>query len=127
MISTKETAVNNAITTTNDQSAEVGAQLEALTLAEPDEGETEADQASATKQVAREKKALDESRMLFEELLSVIQTAAAMPEQTREPQSPLETIIVASKWELTAALSLLRLAEGARFCIFVPLACSAVH
>ncbi|KAK4205822.1 hypothetical protein QBC37DRAFT_435955, partial [Rhypophila decipiens] len=77
MISTKEMAVNNAITATNDQSAEVGAQLEALTLAEPDESETEADQASATKQVARERKALGESRMLFEELLSVIQTAAA--------------------------------------------------
>ncbi|KAK4205944.1 hypothetical protein QBC37DRAFT_357529 [Rhypophila decipiens] len=57
IISTKETAVNNAITATNDQSVEVGAQLEALTLAEPDESETEADQASATKQVAREKKA----------------------------------------------------------------------
>lgn len=36
-------AVNNAITAMNDQSAEVGAQLEALTLAEPDESETEAD------------------------------------------------------------------------------------
>ncbi|KAK4652076.1 hypothetical protein QC762_0099270 [Podospora pseudocomata] len=77
IISTKETAVNNAITATNDQSAEVSAQLVALTLAEPGEGETDADQASATKQVAMEKKALHESRMLFEELLSVIQTAAA--------------------------------------------------
>lgn len=77
MISTKETAVNDVIAATNDQSAEVGAQLEALTLAEPDEGETEADQTSATKQVAMAKKALGESRMLFEGLLSVIQTAAA--------------------------------------------------
>jgi SesB domain on fungal death-pathway protein len=77
IISIKETAVNDAITATNDQSAEVGALLEALTLAEPDEGETEADQMSATKQVAMEKKALGESRMLFEELLSVIQVAAA--------------------------------------------------
>lgn len=77
IISTKETAVNNAITATNDQSAEVSAQLVALTLAEPGEGETDADQTSATKQVAMEKKVLHESRMLFEELLSVIQTAAA--------------------------------------------------
>lgn len=77
IISTKETAVNNAIIATNDQSAEVIGQLVALTLAEPGEGETDADKASATKQVAMEKKALHESRMLFEELLSVIQTAAA--------------------------------------------------
>ncbi|KAM7209900.1 hypothetical protein V8F06_014717 [Rhypophila decipiens] len=77
MVSTKESAANNAIKATTDQLAEVGAQLEELTLAEPDEGETEADQASATKQVAMEKKALGESRILFEELLSVIQAAAA--------------------------------------------------
>ncbi|GAB1319496.1 hypothetical protein MFIFM68171_09706 [Madurella fahalii] len=77
MISTKETAVNDALAATNDQSAEVGAKLEALTLAEPDEGETDADQTAATKQIAMEKKALGESRMVFEGLLSVIQTAAA--------------------------------------------------
>ncbi|KAK4206107.1 hypothetical protein QBC37DRAFT_257913, partial [Rhypophila decipiens] len=77
MVSMKESAANNAIKATTDQLAEVGAQLEELTLAEPDEGETEADQASATKQVAMEKKALGESRILFEELLSVIQAAAA--------------------------------------------------
>lgn len=49
IISTKETVVNNAITATIDQSAEVGTQLEVLTLAEPGEDETEADQVSATK------------------------------------------------------------------------------
>jgi hypothetical protein len=77
MLSTKETAVTDAITATNDQSAEVSAALEALTLAEPGGGEMEADQTSATKQVAMEKKALGESRKVFEGLLSVIQTAAA--------------------------------------------------
>ncbi|KAK4243177.1 hypothetical protein VTI28DRAFT_7188 [Corynascus sepedonium] len=77
MISAKETAVNDAITGTDDQSAEVGAKLEALTLAELDEGETEADQISATKQVAMEKKALGESRKVFEGLLAAIQTASA--------------------------------------------------
>ncbi len=77
MISTKETAVNDAIAATDNQSAEVGAKLEALTLAGSDEGETEAEQASATKQVAMEKKALGESRKVFEGLLAVIQTEAA--------------------------------------------------
>lgn len=38
MISTKGAAVNNIITATNDQSAKVGSQLEALTLAEPAKG-----------------------------------------------------------------------------------------
>jgi len=77
MISTKGTEGNDAIAATNDQSAEVSAKLEELTLAEPDEGETEADQASATKQIAMEKKSLGESRKVLEGLLSVIQTAAA--------------------------------------------------
>jgi hypothetical protein len=77
MISTRETAVNDAIAATNDLSAEISAQLETLTLAEPDEGETDADQTGATKQVAMEKKALGESRKVFEGLLSVIQTIAA--------------------------------------------------
>ncbi|KAK0747005.1 hypothetical protein B0T18DRAFT_325095 [Schizothecium vesticola] len=77
MISTKETAVNDTIAATNDLSAEISAQLEALTLAEPDEGETNADQTNATKQVAMEKKALGESRKVFEGLLSAIQTVAA--------------------------------------------------
>lgn len=77
ILSTKETAVNDAIAVTNDQSVELGAKLEVLNLAEPDEGETEADQISATRQVAMEKKALGESRKVMEELLSVIRTAAA--------------------------------------------------
>jgi len=77
MISTKETAVNEVIAATNNQSAEVAAKLGELTLAEPDEGETVADQAGATKQVAMEKKALDKSCKMFEGLLAVIQTAAA--------------------------------------------------
>ena len=77
IISTKETAVNDAITATSDQSAEVGAKLEALTLADLEEGETDADQAGATKQVAMEKKALSESCKVLEGLLAVIQTAAA--------------------------------------------------
>lgn len=85
MISTKETAVSDAIAATEDQSAEVGAKLEALTLAELDEGETDADQTSATKQVAMEKKALGESRKVFEGLLSVIQTAAANAQAGQGP------------------------------------------
>jgi hypothetical protein len=88
MISTKETTVNDAVAAANDQSAEVGARLEALILAEPDEGETEADQTSATKQVAMEKKALGESRKVFEGLLAVIQTAAA---NARAGQGPTVT------------------------------------
>lgn len=40
-------------------------------LAELDEGETEADQTSATKQVTIEKKALGESRMVFEGLITL--------------------------------------------------------
>jgi len=59
---------------------------EALTLAEPDDGETEADQAAATKQVAMEKKALSESRKAFEGLLSVIQTAAANAQAGHGPK-----------------------------------------
>lgn len=85
MISTKETAVNDAIAATNDQSAEVGAKLEALILAEPNEGETDADQTGATRQVVMEKKALGESRKVFEGLLSVIQTAAANAQATQGP------------------------------------------
>ncbi|KAK3687149.1 hypothetical protein B0T22DRAFT_456543 [Podospora appendiculata] len=85
MISTKETAVNDAITVTNGQSAEVGAKLEALALAEPDERETEADQTNATKQVVMEKKALGESRKVLEGLFSVIQTAAANSRAGQEP------------------------------------------
>ncbi|KAK0742670.1 hypothetical protein B0T18DRAFT_391595 [Schizothecium vesticola] len=49
MMLKQEAAVNDAITATNDQSAEVGAKLEALTLAEPNEGETDADQTGATR------------------------------------------------------------------------------
>ncbi|KAK3376528.1 hypothetical protein B0T24DRAFT_511583, partial [Lasiosphaeria ovina] len=85
MISREKTAVNDAIATTNDQSAEVSAKLEELTLKEPDEGETEADQASATKQVVMEKRALGESRKVFEGLLSVIQTAAANAQAGQGP------------------------------------------
>lgn len=77
MILTNQTAVGDAIAATNDRSVEVGAKLGELTLTEPDEGETDADQVSATRQVAMEKKALGESRMALEGLLSVIQTAAA--------------------------------------------------
>lgn len=88
MISTKETAVNDAIAATNNLSAEISAQLEALILAEPDEGETDADQTSATKQVVMEKKALGESRKVFEGLLSVIQAAAA---NARAGQGPTVT------------------------------------
>jgi hypothetical protein len=88
MISTRETAVNDAIAATNDQSAEVASKLEALTLTEPDEGETETDQNRAIKQVAMEKKALGESRKVFEELLSVIQTAAV---NARASQGPTVT------------------------------------
>jgi hypothetical protein len=86
MISTKETAVNDAIVATNDHSAEVGAQLEAFTLAEPDQGETDADQTGATRQVAMEKKALGESRKVFEGLLLVIQTAAANAQARQGPR-----------------------------------------
>jgi hypothetical protein len=85
IISTKETAVNDAIAATNDLSAEISAQLETLTLAEPDESETEVDQTGATKQVAMEKKALGESRKVFEGLLSVIQTAAANAQAGQGP------------------------------------------
>jgi len=85
MISTKETAVNDAIAATINLSAEIGAQLETLTLAEPGEGETDADQTGATKQVAMEKKALAESRKVFEGLLSVIQTAAADAQARQGP------------------------------------------
>lgn len=77
ILSTKETAVNDAIAATNDQSVELHAKLKALINAEPDEGETEADQMSATKQVTMEEEALGESRKVMEELLSVIQRAAA--------------------------------------------------
>ncbi|KAK4220491.1 hypothetical protein QBC38DRAFT_550648 [Podospora fimiseda] len=70
--------------TTNARSAEVGAQLEALTLAERDEGETEADQTSATKQVVM-KKAPDESRKVFQGLLSAIQTIATSVQAGRGP------------------------------------------
>lgn len=76
ILSTKETAVNDAIAVINDQLVELGAKLDALISAEPDEGETEADQMSATRQVMMEKKALGESRKVMEELLSVIQRAA---------------------------------------------------
>ncbi|KAL8310430.1 hypothetical protein RB597_010318 [Gaeumannomyces tritici] len=76
-ISTKETAVAAAIAATDKQLAEVNAKLGTLCLATPDEGETEADRASATSQVAVEQKALGESRKALEELLSVIQNAAA--------------------------------------------------
>ncbi|KAK3315725.1 hypothetical protein B0H66DRAFT_559601 [Apodospora peruviana] len=85
MISTKETTVNDAIAATNDLSAEISAQLETLTLAEPDEGETDADQTATTKQVAMEKKALAESRKVLEGLLSVIQTAAANAQACQGP------------------------------------------
>ncbi|KAH7345842.1 hypothetical protein B0T11DRAFT_224812 [Plectosphaerella cucumerina] len=77
MILKNQTAVGDAIAAINDRSVEAGARLGELTLTEPDEGETDADQFSATRQVAMEKKALDETRMVLEGLLSVIQTAAA--------------------------------------------------
>lgn len=77
MISKRETAIKDAIAATEDRSVEVVAKLGALALEEPGEGETEVDQMNATKQIAMEKKALGESRMVLEGLLSAIQTAAA--------------------------------------------------
>ncbi|KAK0652400.1 hypothetical protein B0T16DRAFT_406119 [Cercophora newfieldiana] len=85
MISTKETAINDEIAAINDLSAETIAQLETLALAEPDEGETDADQTGATKQVAMEKRALAESRKVLEGLLLVIQTAAANAQARQGP------------------------------------------
>ncbi|KAL8369547.1 hypothetical protein RB595_000060 [Gaeumannomyces hyphopodioides] len=83
-----ETAVTGAIAATDKQLAEVNAKLGALCLAKLDEGEMEADRASATSQVAVEQKALGESRKVLEELLSVIQTAAA---NARAGQGPTVT------------------------------------
>ncbi|KAK3690445.1 hypothetical protein B0T22DRAFT_463606 [Podospora appendiculata] len=60
MISTKETAVNNAIAATNDHAYPSGARR----------GRNGSDQTSATKQVAMEKKALGESRKVLEGLFS---------------------------------------------------------
>lgn len=77
MILTNHTAVGDAIDATDNRLVEVGAKLGELTLTEPGEGETDADQFNATRQVAMEKKALGESRMVLEALLSVIQKAAA--------------------------------------------------
>jgi hypothetical protein len=76
-ISAKQTAVTGAIAETDERLAEVNGSLGALCLADMDEGETEADRASATKQVAVELKALGESRKTLEELHLVIQRAAA--------------------------------------------------
>ncbi|KAH7127261.1 hypothetical protein EDB81DRAFT_907414 [Dactylonectria macrodidyma] len=76
-ISTKETAVTGAIAATDKQLAEVNAKLGAICLARQEQGETEADWISAISQVAVKQTALSESRKLLEELLSVIQTAAA--------------------------------------------------
>lgn len=83
MISSKETAVTDAIAATDKHLAEVTAKLESFLLADLAEGETEADRGIAARQVMVEKKALSESRKVFEELLSVIQTAAANAQTAR--------------------------------------------
>ncbi|KAK4235982.1 hypothetical protein C8A03DRAFT_45950 [Achaetomium macrosporum] len=77
MISTKETEVANAIEVTHKQLAEVNAKLGALQLARQDEGETEADRASAISQAAVEQTALDASGKLLQELLEKTKTTAA--------------------------------------------------
>ena len=77
MISTKETEVASAIEATNKQLAEVNAKLGVLQLARQDEGETEADRASAISQAAAEQTALDVSGKLLEELLSKTKATAA--------------------------------------------------
>ncbi len=72
-----ETEVASAIEATNKQLAEVNSKLGALQLARPDEGETEADRASAISQAAAEQTALDISQKLLQELLSKTETIAA--------------------------------------------------
>lgn len=76
-ISTKETAIADALAAMDEQLSQMGAKLVTLCLSKPTEGDTEADKASATSQVATEQKAMGESRQVLEELLSVIQAAAA--------------------------------------------------
>jgi septal ring factor EnvC (AmiA/AmiB activator) len=76
-ISEKEAEITESITATDKQLAGVNAKLRALCLAKQEQGETEADRASAISQVAVEQTALGESRKLFEELLSGIRTATA--------------------------------------------------
>lgn len=77
MISTKESEIKDAITTTDQQLAEVSAKLGTLCLAKQGADETAEDQAGAISQVAVEQKALGESRTLLDDLLKGIQTAAA--------------------------------------------------
>ncbi|KAL8386862.1 hypothetical protein RB595_010335 [Gaeumannomyces hyphopodioides] len=76
-ISTKETAIADALAAMDEQLSQMGAKLVALCLSRPTEGDTEVDKASATSQVAMEQKAMGESRQVLEELLSVVQAAAA--------------------------------------------------
>ncbi len=71
----KETEMADFIAATDKQLAEVDAKLVTLCLAKQDQGETEDDRTSATKQVAIERAALGESHSLLKELLSIIQIA----------------------------------------------------
>ncbi len=79
LLSTKESEVASAVEATNKQLAEVNTKLRALQLApsRQDEGETEADQASAISQATAEQMALDISGQLLRDLLSKTRATAA--------------------------------------------------